>query len=329
MGLIGEEVSGSFKTYHFDYRGSTVAITDSNCNITDTFEYDTYGNLTARTGTTKTPFLYNGRDGVMYEDDTGLIYMRARYYCPTLRRFVNADKLHGDITNALTLNRYSFCNGDPANGIDPMGLSAERGSSGNGTHLSKINTPRLNSNKTNVKNTYNINLICLNITPVKSNIKPVNVVAVSSVVGASLPAAGAGAGAGAAGWAASMSWLPATDGILPYGDAIYLGGILVLELLAFIYSIKYSKKFSDHDNPPTVDYPGDDPTTPPNDDYKWEGKEGGEVGGPDGTWKNDITGEQMHPDLNHKPPVNPHYDYYRPDVGWWRLYRDGAVKPKY
>ncbi len=122
LGLIGEEVSGSFKVYHFDYRGSTVAITDSNCNITDTFEYDTYGKLTARTGTTKTPFLYNGRDGVMYEEDTGLIYMRARYYCPTLRRFVNADKLHGDISNALTLNRYAFVNGNPAVNVDPEGL---------------------------------------------------------------------------------------------------------------------------------------------------------------------------------------------------------------
>ena len=130
LGLIGEEVSGSFKVYHFDYRGSTVAITDSSCNITDTFEYDTYGKLKSRTGTTKTPFLYNGRDGVMYEEDTGLIYMRARYYCLTLRRFVNADKVHGDISNALTLNRYAFVNGNPANGVDPMGLSKERGGIG-------------------------------------------------------------------------------------------------------------------------------------------------------------------------------------------------------
>ncbi len=63
----------------------------------------------------------------MYEEDTGLIYMRARYYSPELRRFINADKVHGDITNALTLNRYAFCNGDPANGIDPTGFSKERG----------------------------------------------------------------------------------------------------------------------------------------------------------------------------------------------------------
>ena len=126
LGLIGEETSGNFKTYHFDYRGSTVAITDKSGNVTDTFEYDTYGRLKDRTGTTKTPFLYNGRDGVITEDDTGLIYMRARYYSTALRRFVNADKLHGDISNALSLNRYSFCNGDPANGVDPLGLSMER-----------------------------------------------------------------------------------------------------------------------------------------------------------------------------------------------------------
>ena len=126
LGLIGEETSGNFKTYHFDYRGSTVAITDSNCNITDTFTYDTYGKLTARTGTAKTPFLYNGRDGVITEDDTGLIYMRARYYSTALRRFVNADKVHGDITNSLSLNRYTYVNGNPASFIDPEGLNAER-----------------------------------------------------------------------------------------------------------------------------------------------------------------------------------------------------------
>ena len=126
LGLIGEETSGNFKTYHFDYRGSTVAITNASGTVTDTFEYDTYGKLTAHSGSNNTQFLYNGRDGVLTEDN-GLIYMRARYYSPTLRRFVNADKLHGDISNALTLNRYSFCNGDPANGIDPTGFVKERG----------------------------------------------------------------------------------------------------------------------------------------------------------------------------------------------------------
>ena len=64
-GLIGEEKEGCFKTYHFDFRGSTIAITDEGGNITDTFKYDTYGNLIARTGDSFVIFGYNGRDGVV------------------------------------------------------------------------------------------------------------------------------------------------------------------------------------------------------------------------------------------------------------------------
>lgn len=47
-GLIGEIRSdGEVKVYHFDYRSSTVALTDKDGNITDTFHYNTYGKLTA------------------------------------------------------------------------------------------------------------------------------------------------------------------------------------------------------------------------------------------------------------------------------------------
>ena len=126
IGLIGEETGSSFKTYHFDYRGSTAAITDINGNITDAFTYDTYGNLVSRTGTSEIIFLYNGRDGVV-TDENGLIYMRARYYSPELRRFINADIIAGEISNAITLNRYAYANGNPVSNIDPFGLSAERG----------------------------------------------------------------------------------------------------------------------------------------------------------------------------------------------------------
>ena len=87
LGLIGEESITGFKTYHYDYRGSTVAITDAASTVTDTFTYDTYGKLTSRTGTTNTPFMYNGRDGVM-TDENGLYYMRARYYHPEMNHLV-------------------------------------------------------------------------------------------------------------------------------------------------------------------------------------------------------------------------------------------------
>ena len=125
-GLIGEENVDGFKVYHYDYRGSTVALTDINGNITDTFAYDTYGKLIERTGTNKVIFGYNGRDGVV-TDDNGLIYMRARYYSPDMRRFVNADIIHGEISDSTSLNRYAYVNGNPVSFVDPFGLSAERG----------------------------------------------------------------------------------------------------------------------------------------------------------------------------------------------------------
>lgn len=126
LGLIGEEKNGEFKTYHFDFRGSTVAITDSCGNITDTFKYDTYGRLESRTGDSFVIFGYNGRDGVV-TDRNGLLYMRARYYSPDMRRFINADIIPGEISNAVTLNRYAYANGNPVSNIDPFGLAAERG----------------------------------------------------------------------------------------------------------------------------------------------------------------------------------------------------------
>ena len=140
IGLIGEETGSSFKTYHFDYRGSTAAITDINGNITDTFTYDTYGNLVSRTGTSEIIFLYNGRDGVV-TDENGLIYMRARYYSPELRRFINADIIAGEISNAITLNRYAYANGNPVSNIDPFGLSAERGTFNTAVFIANFEYP--------------------------------------------------------------------------------------------------------------------------------------------------------------------------------------------
>ena len=120
-GLIGEEVDNTFKTYHFDCRGSTIAITDASGTITDTFAYDTYGKCISRTGESDVIFRYNGRDGVV-TDDNGLIYMRARYYSPEMKRFINADIIPGKISNAITLNRFAYANANPVMYVDPTGL---------------------------------------------------------------------------------------------------------------------------------------------------------------------------------------------------------------
>ncbi len=120
LGLLYQvDDAGNTVTYHHDYRGSTVALTGLAGQVTDRMEYNTYGLITLRTGTTDTPFLYNGRYGVM-TDANGLCYMRARYYNPYIKRFINADPAGF----AGALNFYSAFDGNPISRVDPFGLWA-------------------------------------------------------------------------------------------------------------------------------------------------------------------------------------------------------------
>ncbi|MEF2967372.1 RHS repeat-associated core domain-containing protein [Paenibacillus sp. M1] len=90
------------------------------------YTYGIYGELEQHEGSTSQPFQYNGRDGVM-TDPNGLYYMRARYYDPELKRFLNRDVILGDLTDGQTLNRYAYVNGDPVGYVDPLGCLSVRG----------------------------------------------------------------------------------------------------------------------------------------------------------------------------------------------------------
>ena len=113
-------------TYHYDYRGSTVAITDGNGIPTDQIEYSAYGSITYRTNyfgpPTDTPFLFNGGYGVQ-TDPNGLLFMRARYYNPYICRFLNPDPA----SFAGGLNFYAYADGNPISYLDPFGLGATEG----------------------------------------------------------------------------------------------------------------------------------------------------------------------------------------------------------
>ena len=106
-------------TYHYDFRGSTIALTDDNGNVKDRFEYSLYATLTYRAGSDDTPFLFNGRYGVM-SDPNGLLYMQARYYSPYICRFINPDPSGF----AGGMNFYAYANGNPVSYLDPFGLNA-------------------------------------------------------------------------------------------------------------------------------------------------------------------------------------------------------------
>ena len=123
LGLIGQQDPTGYSVYHYDFRGSTVALTNSSGAVTDRFTYGAYGELLTHTGSSDTPFLYNGRDGVL-TDANGLYYMRARYYSPELKRFLNSDIEKGSTEKDQTLNLYIFVLGNPVLYVDPRGQVA-------------------------------------------------------------------------------------------------------------------------------------------------------------------------------------------------------------
>lgn len=122
-GLIYEETtpSGGGPTttsfYHYNWQGSTVALSDAGGNVTARISYSPYGDRTIESGIVATPFCFIGKLGVMTESD-GRLSMMARFYSPFYRRFLSEDPigLEGG------LNFHAYASNDPIGFIDPLGL---------------------------------------------------------------------------------------------------------------------------------------------------------------------------------------------------------------
>jgi RHS repeat-associated protein len=116
-GQILEQVQGSTATYyHTDHLGSVRALTDQSKAVVATYSYDAYGQPTASTGSVANPFRYAGQ----YRDaESGLYYLRARYYAPATQQFLRRDPLV-----AATEQAYAYAGGSPLNGGDPGGLQS-------------------------------------------------------------------------------------------------------------------------------------------------------------------------------------------------------------
>ena len=83
-------------------------------NASNTYKYEPWGTITAKTGTFDNPIRYSGE---YYDDESGLIYLRNRYYDPSLRRFISVDPAKDG------LNWYAYCGNNPVNYWDPTGLA--------------------------------------------------------------------------------------------------------------------------------------------------------------------------------------------------------------
>jgi RHS repeat-associated protein len=116
-------------SYSYDARGRlTQVMYDDGATIA--YEYDGAGNRTntaASSGPspawsaslTGSGFRFTGR---RLDAETGLYYYRARYYSPTLGRFLQPDP----IGYAGGANLYAYVDNDPFNRVDPMGTDPQQ-----------------------------------------------------------------------------------------------------------------------------------------------------------------------------------------------------------
>lgn len=120
-GLVLESVdpTAAVTYYHQDALGSTRLLTDSTGAAVGTFAYDPFGQPIGATGSQTTPFGWAGE----YRDaETGLVYLRARYYDPSTAQFVSSDPL-----SSMSGASYGYGFNDPLSNVDPTGLYAACG----------------------------------------------------------------------------------------------------------------------------------------------------------------------------------------------------------
>ncbi len=116
--LLTQESSSGLFYFHYDGLGSTRLLTDSTSSVTDTYQYDAFGNLLAQTGTTENNYLFTGEQ---FDPNLGFYYLRARYMNPQVGRFVSMDTWAGENYDPISLNKYLYANADPVNHVDPTG----------------------------------------------------------------------------------------------------------------------------------------------------------------------------------------------------------------
>jgi RHS repeat-associated protein len=86
--------------------------------VTDTYQYDAFGNQIASTGLTANVYFYSGE---RFESGLGFYDLRARYYRQSIGRFWSRDPEEGSRRRPQSLHPYLYAWQNPGNLADPTG----------------------------------------------------------------------------------------------------------------------------------------------------------------------------------------------------------------
>jgi RHS repeat-associated protein len=113
-----QESNGNINYFLYNAHGDITQLVGNTGEILNNYQYDLYGKEKQTTENIKNPIRYAVQ---YYDEESGLYYLRARYYSPDIMRFISEDSYRGDIRNPGSLNLYGYCEGDPIGHVDFTG----------------------------------------------------------------------------------------------------------------------------------------------------------------------------------------------------------------
>jgi RHS repeat-associated protein len=106
--------------YVMDGQRNIRFVTDEIGNKVRSTEYDPFGNVTGTQGAlTGNRYQFQTQQN---DSESGMYYLRARYYDPATGRFISKDPVKGTLANPSSQNPYQYAYNNPINLGDPSGL---------------------------------------------------------------------------------------------------------------------------------------------------------------------------------------------------------------
>ncbi|WP_445667212.1 RHS repeat-associated core domain-containing protein [Paenibacillus sp. FSL K6-1558] len=111
------------QTYWKNGHGDVTELRNAAGDMLNQYTYDVWGNPRVVEEQTPNVLRYAGE---YWDEETGLQYLRSRWYDPNLGRFINEDTYEGDKAEPSSLNLYTYVENNPLIYTDPSG-EAKRG----------------------------------------------------------------------------------------------------------------------------------------------------------------------------------------------------------
>ena len=122
--------NGVMYGYLYNLQGDVIGLIDTSGALVVEYKYDAWGKLLGTSGSlagslgAANPFRYRG---YQYDNETGLYYLKSRYYNPDWGRFISADVVLGKTGELLSHNLYCYCYNCPILLFDENGFASKYG----------------------------------------------------------------------------------------------------------------------------------------------------------------------------------------------------------